>query len=64
MAAATTCTVTVGAAFTNPLCFANAQTSPATAISGSCSISGTTVTVTAGAANSLNWNALVLANPN
>lgn len=65
MSAGTTCTWTAQNSFVStPLCFVNATTSPATAVSGSCAISGTTVTVTAGASNSLTWNAVLFGTPN
>lgn len=65
MSAATTCTFSAGASFSGtPICFATIQASPpATANVASCAISGTTVTITAGASNSLTWNALLVGNP-
>lgn len=66
MAAGTSCTFTITGSYTStPLCFASiASTPPATANSGSCALSGTTVTITAGIANSLTWNALLIGNIN
>ena len=70
MTSGTTCSFTLTAAFTSgnpPLCFPaidQASSPPATAISAKCAISGTTVTVTAGASNSLTWDALLIGNPN
>lgn len=65
MSAATTCTITMTVAYTSaPLCFPTPTTSPATAVAGSCALSGTTLTITAGASNSLTWNALLIGNPN
>lgn len=69
MATATTCTFRLSSAVFNgtPLCFVTidaASTVPAMANSAKCSISGTTVTITAGIANSLTWDALLIGNPN
>jgi len=68
MAAGTTCTFTIGASFAaTPITLASidaASTPPATAISVKCSVSGTTVTVTAGASNSLTWDCALIGNPN
>jgi hypothetical protein len=64
----TTCTFSIGASFsTTPLTFPSidaASAPPATAISAKCSISGTTVTITAGASNTLTWDCLLVGNPN
>jgi hypothetical protein len=63
MSSGTTCTITLGAAFTStPLCFVTPQGT--TAAYAACSVSGTTVTITASASNSLTWGALVVGNPN
>jgi hypothetical protein len=68
MGATTTCTYTAsGPAFGNYVSFASidqASAPPATAISAKCSLSGTTVTITAGASNSLTWDCLFVGNPN
>jgi hypothetical protein len=68
MAAGTTCTFSIGAAFNStPLTFPSidgASTVPATANSAKCSISGTTVTITAGISNSLTWDCVLVGNPN
>jgi hypothetical protein len=67
MSAGTTCTFSAGASFTSYLSFASidhASTPPATAISSKCSLSGSTVTITAGASNSLTWDCLLIGNPN
>ena len=65
MSSSAICTFSVDASFSSePLCFVTSTTSPAPAISASCSVSGTTVTVSAGAPNSLTWNAILLGNPN
>ncbi len=63
MSSSTSCTITLNAAFTGtPLCEVTAQGN--TAIAGACSVSGTTVTITAGSSNSLTWGALLIGNPN
>ena len=65
MAESSRCTAEARASFqTAPKCFVNPTTSPKTVVAGSCSISGTTVTVEAGARNSLTWNILLVGNPN
>ena len=68
MSAATTCTFSIGFAFSStPKTFASidaASTVPATANSAKCSVSGTTVTITAGISNSLTWDCLLIGNPN
>lgn len=68
MVASTTCTFTLTAAFTGtPLTFPSidaVSTVPATANSAKCSVSGTTVTITAGISNSLTWDCLLIGNPN
>jgi len=68
MSSSTTCTFSIGAAFNStPLTFASidaASTVPATANVAKCSISGTTVTITAGISNSLTWDCLLVGNPN
>jgi hypothetical protein len=67
MSTGTTCTFTSTATFTNYVTFASidqASTPPSTAISAKCAISGTTVTITAGASNSLTWDCVLVGNPN
>jgi hypothetical protein len=67
MSAGTTCTFTAGVTFTSYLSFTSidhASAPPATAISSKCSLSGSVVTITAGASNSLTWDCLLLGNPN
>jgi hypothetical protein len=68
MSSGLTCTFTASAAFNStPFSFASidaASTVPATANSAKCSISGTTVTITAGISNSLTWDCLLVGNPN
>jgi len=54
---------TLGNAYTSsPVCIATAQ--GATAIAGACSVSGTTVTITAASTNSLTWGYMLVGNPN
>jgi hypothetical protein len=64
MSTGTTCTFTIGAAFTTvsntQVALDASATPPATAISAKCSVSSTTVTITAGASNSLTWDCLVV----
>jgi hypothetical protein len=63
MSAGTTCTITIGAAYNStPGCVATPQ--GATAIAGACSVSGTTITITAASANSVTWAAMLFGNPN
>jgi hypothetical protein len=68
MGAATTCTFSIAAAYTGtPLCVTSidaASSVPATANVAKCSVSGTTVTITAGISNSLTWDAILVGNPN
>jgi hypothetical protein len=67
MVTATTCNFTLASPPTTYLCFAaidHASAPPATAISATCSVSSNTVTITAGASNSLTWDALFIGNPN
>lgn len=68
MGAATTCTFAISAAFSGtPLCVTSidaASAVPATANVAKCSVSGTTVTITAGISNSLTWDAILVGNPN
>jgi len=63
MSSATTCTVTLASAFTTPVCVASQQSS-GTVIAAECSVSSTTVTVTAASSNSATWGVLVFGNPN
>lgn len=67
MVAGVTCTFSLNAGFTNYLSFVSidqASVPPATAISANCSLSGTTVTITAGTSNSLTWDCMIVGNPN
>jgi hypothetical protein len=62
MSAGTTCTSTISVGYSGaPICFADVQST--TLVAGSCALSGTTVTVTAGAANSSTWGWLLIGNP-
>jgi hypothetical protein len=66
MAGATSCSFTLANTFTNYLCFPSidhASAPPTAPISATCSLSGTTATITAGAKNSLTWDALFIGNP-
>jgi hypothetical protein len=63
MSSSSSCTITLSAAFTStPICLVTPQGT--TAAYAACSVSGTTVTITASASNSLTWGALVIGNPN
>ena len=64
MVAGTSCTITVGHTYTTPLCIATQQSGTLTGAAVGCTVSGTTVTVTAAVANSETWAALVFGNPN
>jgi len=67
MSTGTTCTFSIGATFTNYLSFASIDhisAPPATANVANCSLSGTTVTITAGISNSLTWDCMLVGNPN
>jgi hypothetical protein len=64
MSSGTTCTFTATATFTNYLAFASIDhASTPTANVAKCSISGTTVTITAALSNSLTWDCLLIGNP-
>lgn len=63
MAAATTCTITITTTYTTPVCIATQQTA-ASPVAASCSVSGTTVTITAASSNSSTWGAFIFGNPN
>lgn len=62
MSAGTSCTVTLSAAFTTPVCLAIEQ-GTGTVVAAECSVSGTTVTVTAASSNSETWGVLIFGNP-
>jgi len=66
MAGSNSCSFTLANTFTNYLCFPSidqASAPPTTPIAATCSMSGKTVTITAGAKNSLTWDALFVGNP-
>lgn len=64
MAAATTCTFAITTSFTTPICIASQSGVAATPIAAECSVSGTTLTITAAASNSSTFAAFVFGNPN
>jgi hypothetical protein len=67
MSSGTSCTFTTTATFSHYLSFVSidqASAPPASAISAKCAINRTTVTITAGASNSLTWDCLLVGNPN
>src|SRR5258708_159335 len=66
MSSATSCTYSLSNAFVStPVCVATPNGTTATSqLSWACSVSGTTVTVTASASNSLTWNVITIGNPN
>lgn len=66
MSEGTTCTFTMAARFTRYLSFVSidqASAPPAPTISATCSLSGTTATIMAGATNSLTWDCFFVGNP-
>lgn len=63
MHAATSCTFHLGRGYSSsPICITTIQN--ATAIAGSCVVSGSTVTIHAARANSFKWGAVIIGNPN
>ena len=64
MSAATSCTFPIGHTYTTPVCIVTAQGTDVTGGAAACSVSGTTVTITAAASNSDTWGAFVFGNPN
>jgi hypothetical protein len=67
MSTSTSCTFSIVTTFTNYLSFVSldqVSTPPATANTCNASLSGTTVTITCGVANSLTWDAVLIGNPN
>jgi len=64
MSTSTSCNITISHTFTTPLCMATQQSGTLTGTSVGCTVSGTTVTITAAVANSETWAALVFGNPN
>jgi|HubBroStandDraft_4_1064222.scaffolds.fasta_scaffold00021_35 hypothetical protein len=64
MGGTSSCNITLLSAYnTQPICIVTEQ-SASSVIAGGCSVSGTTVTIGAASANSQNWSALVIGNPN
>lgn len=63
MSSATSCTFTISAVYSTPLCI-GATPQGTTAIAGACSVSGSTVTITAASSNSQTWGAMIVGNPN
>jgi hypothetical protein len=64
MSAGTTCTITLGHMYSNPVCIATQQSTTLTGGAVGCTVSGNTVTIKAATANSETWGALVFGNPN
>ncbi len=64
MSTSTSCTITIGHTYTTPVCIATQQSATLTGTSVGCTVSGTTVTVTAAVSNSETWGAFVFGNPN
>jgi hypothetical protein len=66
MSGGTSCTFSLGTAYhSTPLCIVSpVAAASASVVAGACSVSGTTVTITAAASNSLTWNAVLIGNPN
>jgi hypothetical protein len=65
MSSGTSCTFTLPSTLSSYTCFPSidhASSPPATSISATCSLSGTTATITAGTSNSLTWDALFVGN--
>lgn len=64
MAASTSCTISIVHTYTTPVCIATQQSGTLTGGAVGCTVSGTTVTITAAVANSETWGAFVFGNPN
>lgn len=64
MSSSTSCTITIGHTYTTPVCIATQQSATLTGGAVGCTVSGTTVTITATTANSETWGAFVFGNPN
>lgn len=62
MSSNTTCTCSISNSYTTPKCIAGAQSS--TVVAGTCTATGTTVTINAASANSNAWSAFVFGAPN
>lgn len=64
MSGTTTCTIALTTAYTSTPGCVVAQQGTGTVIAGECSVSGTTVTITAASTNSATWAAMLFGNPN
>jgi hypothetical protein len=64
MSTSTSCTITLGHTYTTPVCIVTQQSATLTGGAAGCTVSGTTVTITAAVANSETWGAFVFGNPN
>jgi hypothetical protein len=62
MASGTSCTISILATYAHPVCVAQVQ--GLTPIASACSVSGTTITITAATSNSATWGAMLFGNPN
>jgi hypothetical protein len=62
MVSSTSCTFTISFPYANAACVASVQGT--TAIASACSISSTTVTITAASSNSQKWEAILIGDPN
>ena len=60
----TSCTITIGHTYTTPVCIVTQQSATLTGTYSGCTVSGTTVTITAGVTNTEVWGAFVFGNPN
>lgn len=64
MAGTTSCTITLGHTYTVPVCIVTQQSATLTGGAAGCTVSGTSVTITAATLNSETWGAFVFGNPN
>jgi hypothetical protein len=64
MSTSTSCTITIGHTYTTPVCIVTQQSATLTGGAAGCTVSSTTVTITAAVANSETWGAFVFGNPN
>lgn len=64
MSTSTTCTLTLAHTYSTPACVSSEQGTGATVFGSRCSVSGTSVTVTASSSNSQTWGVFVFGNPN
>jgi len=65
MSAGTSCTWTLLAAYSGtPVCIVTVQSATLTGGAAGCTVSGTTVTITAASSNSLTWGAVLIGNTN